>query len=92
MRLPYFDKGLVHKRRHSQEGVYSLQTFCRCGCPNFLLQQTQDFSKIMVCLHEQGGREVEAVQKFCGEGDQLFSDVCHRRRAVAISGPGGAKP
>jgi len=62
-----------------------VQTFCeqwrrgffRCGRPHFLAQKTSDFSKFMVCSHEQGEREVELVRIFCGqEGGVNFLRFC----------------
>jgi len=56
--------GTVHKRR-LQSGWgrgCPVRTFFgqgevfKCGRPHFLAQKTKDFSKFMVCPHEQGGR------------------------------------
>jgi len=31
-----------------------------------------DFSKIIVCLHGQGQREIETVRAFCGQGGREY--------------------
>jgi len=59
-------KGPSIKDVHSQGGRGFVQcrpfadkrrgVFFRCGSPHFLVQQTPDFSKFMVCPHGLGGR------------------------------------
>jgi len=34
----------------------------------FMVQKTSDFSKFMVCPHGQGGKGVEPMQTFYGQG------------------------
>jgi len=67
--------------------VCPVRTFCgqgregffRCRRPHFLVQKTSEFSKFMVCPHEQGER-VESVGHFSdkGEGCQIFAILCIR--------------
>jgi len=47
----------------------------RCERPHFLVQKTSNFSKFMMCSHEQGARECEHfVDK--GESGVNFSKFC----------------
>jgi len=40
--------------------------FFRCGRSNFLLQNAEDFLKVMVCPQEQGQR-VAIILRFCAD-------------------------
>jgi len=63
--------------------------FFKCGHPHVLVQKTTIFSKFMVCPHGQGGREVEPVRIFFGQGGRVYflqfcADVFYGRPLTAM--------
>jgi len=76
---PSFQLEAVYKRRPQSGGRRFVQFghFADKGegglqmhSPQFLAQKTSDFLKFMVCPHGQGGRRVEPVKTFCGQGEK----------------------
>jgi len=63
-------QGLFQCRHFAEKGEW----FFRSGRPHFLVQKTSDFSKIMVCPHEQRGWASSADIFFWtrGEKESIF--------------------
>jgi len=68
-------KDVRSQERFVQYGILRTGGFFRCGRPHFLVKNTSDFSKFMVCPHGQRRRGVEQCGHFANKGGR-FSRFC----------------
>jgi len=61
--------------------------FLRCGRPHFLVQNTTDVSKFIVCLHGQGGWSARTIFEqgyFADNFSRFCADVLYGRSLISL--------
>jgi len=75
-------RGVCPMRRGGEGSSFSAAIrkpgLLNCGRPHFLVKNTTDFSKLMVCPHRQGGGVSKCGRLRTWERGQFFTILCGR--------------